>query len=163
MEQTLLWLLAISLVMVGLAGTILPMFPGIPFVFGGLLVAAWIDHFERVGWITLTVLGTLMLLAIAIDFIAGTLGAKRVGASPLALWGATIGAVVGIFFGFVGLFVGPFIGAFVGEFIAMGKLGNAGKVGFATWIGLLFGAVAKIAVSFVMVGIFVAAYLLNGT
>jgi uncharacterized protein YqgC (DUF456 family) len=106
-------------------------------------------------------LGSLTVAAVLIDFVAAGLGAKRVGASKLALAGATIGTIVGIFFGLIGLLAGPFIGAVAGEFIARGQLGDAGKVGVATWLGLLFGTLAKIAVAFTMLGIFAASYLLG--
>ena len=161
MEQTLLWLLAIVLIFLGLAGTILPVLPGVPLVFGGMLVAAWIDNFQRVGWITLTLLGLLAAAAMLVDFLAGAFGAKRVGASPRAMLGATLGAIIGIFFGLPGIIVGPFAGAFVGEWSVRGKLGAAGKVGIATWLGLVFGALAKIAVAFIKLGVFVVSYLLN--
>lgn len=161
MEQTLLWLLAIALIFLGLAGTIVPVLPGVPLVFGGMFVAAWIDNFQRVGWITLTLLGLLAAAAMLVDFLAGAFGAKRVGASPRAILGATLGAVIGIFFGLPGIIVGPFAGAFIGEWSARGKLGAAGKVGIATWLGLVFGALAKIAVAFVMLGVLVVSYLLN--
>jgi uncharacterized protein len=158
-EVYLLWILAGVLVLVGLAGTILPMLPGVPFVFGGLLIAAWIDNFQRIGWPTLTVLAVLTAVALIVDFVATMLGAKRAGASKLALVGAAIGSVVGIFFGLIGIFIFPFVGAVIGEFIERRKLGQAGKVGFATWLGLLFGALAKLALALTMIGIFVIAYL----
>jgi uncharacterized protein len=161
MDANWLWILAVLLVLVGLAGTLLPALPGLPFVFGGLLLGAWIDNFQRVGWVTLTILAILTVAAIAIDFFAGMLGAKRVGASKMAMVGAGIGAVAGIFFGLIGIFIGPFIGAFAGEYLERGKLGNAGKVGVATWLGLIFGAILKIGVAFVMLAIFVFAYIMN--
>jgi uncharacterized protein len=157
-EVYLLWALAGILVLVGLAGTILPMLPGVPFVFGGLLIAAWIGDFQRIGWPTITILAILTALAIVVDFVATLLGAKRAGASKLALLGAAIGSVVGLFFGIVGIFVFPFIGAVIGEYLQHQKLGNAGKVGVATWLGLLFGALAKLALALTMIGVFAIAY-----
>jgi hypothetical protein len=127
-------------------------------VFGGLLIAAWIGNFQRIGWPTLTVLGIMMLLAMAIDFIATLLGAKRAGASKLALAGAAIGSIVGLFFGLIGIFIFPFVGAVIGEYLQHQKLGQAGKAGMATWLGLLFGALAKLALALTMIGIFTAAY-----
>jgi uncharacterized protein len=157
-EVYLLWALAGILVLVGLAGTILPMLPGVPFVFGGLLVAAWIGDFQRIGWPTITILAILTALAIVVDFVATMLGAKRAGASKLALVGAAIGSIVGIFFGLVGIFIFPFVGAVIGEYLQHQKLGNAGKVGVATWLGLLFGALAKLALALTMIGVFAIAY-----
>jgi uncharacterized protein len=157
-EVYLLWILAGALVLVGLAGTILPMLPGVPFVFGGLLVAAWIDNFQRIGWPTLTILALLTAMALVVDFVATMFGAKRAGASKLALLGAAIGSIVGIFFGLIGIFIFPFVGAVIGEFIERRKLGQAGKVGLATWLGLLFGTLAKLALALTMIGIFIVAY-----
>lgn len=157
-ETILLWTLAVVLVLVGLAGTLIPVLPGVPFVFGGLLVAAWIGDFQRIGWPTLTVLGALMLLAMLIDFLAATIGAKRVGASSAALIGATVGSVIGLFAGLVGIFIFPFVGAIAGELISQRNLRQASKVGFATWIGLLLGSVAKLALAVTMIGVFVIAY-----
>ena len=157
-EVYLLWGLAAALVLIGLAGTLLPALPGVPFVFFGLVVAAWIGDFQRIGWPTLTILGVLTVIAIVVDLVATLLGAKRVGASKLALLGAAIGGVAGLFFGIVGIFVFPFVGAVVGEFIARNELGQAAKVGVATWLGLLFGALAKLALALTMIGVFVIAY-----
>ena len=154
----LLWGLAAMLVLIGLAGTLLPALPGVPFVFFGLVVVAWIGDFQRIGWPTLTILGALTAFAIVVDIIATLLGAKRVGASKLALLGAAIGGVAGLFFGIVGIFIFPFVGAVVGEFIARNELGRAAKVGIATWLGLLFGALAKLALALTMIGVFVIAY-----
>jgi hypothetical protein len=156
----LLWLLVVALVLVGLAGAVLPALPGVPLVFAGLWLAAWIDGYARVGGWTLGVLAVLTLLAMAVDLIATALGAKKVGASRQAIAGAALGTLVGIFFGLPGLLLGPFIGAVAGEMSVRGGLGQAMNVGVATWIGLLFGTLAKLALSLAMVGIFIAAYFL---
>ncbi|MBA2689866.1 MAG: DUF456 domain-containing protein [Burkholderiales bacterium] len=156
--EILLWIAVVVLVLVGLAGVVLPALPGTPFVFIGLLLAAYIDDFTRVGWPTLTILGVLTAMAIGVDFFATALGAKRVGATSKAMWGATLGTIVGIPFGFVGLIVGPFIGAVVGELIARRDLIQASKVGVGTWIGILLGVAMKIALIFTMLGVFITAY-----
>ena len=163
MDATLapwLWFVVFLLVGVGLAGTVLPILPGVPMIFIGLWLAAWIDGYERVGGFTMGLLGVLTLLSVVVDFAASALGAKRVGASPRAIWGAAIGSIVGIFFGLPGLLLGPFVGAVAGELSVRGDSGKAAKVGIATWLGLLFGALAKIALSFAMIGIFVLFYFL---
>lgn len=155
----LLWALVGILLLAGLAGTILPALPGVPLVFGALLLAAYLDGFTRVGWPTLVILGVLTALAMLADFVATLLGAKRAGASRLALVGAAVGSVLGIFSGLWGLLVFPFIGAVVGELISRKQLGHAGKVGFATWLGLLLGTIAKIAIALTMIGVFTVSYL----
>lgn len=154
------WMLLVAALMVlaGLAGSVLPALPGVPLVFGGLVVAAWADDFQRVGWITLTLLGLLTLLSFVIDFGATALGAKRVGATKLAIVGAAVGAIAGIFLGIPGLILGPFVGAVAGELISHGKVEQATRAGVATWVGLLFGTLAKLALVFTMVGVFLLAY-----
>ncbi len=156
--STLLWLAAIILVLVGIAGIVVPAIPGAALVFAGLVLAAWADNFERVGWISLAVLGLLTLISFAIDFYTTSLGAKRVGASKLAIFGAAVGMFVGIFFGFFGIFVGPFAGAFLGEYIMRKDLKQSAKAGAGAWLGIVFGIAAKIALVFTMIGIFVLAY-----
>lgn len=152
--------LAIVLVIIGLAGTVLPALPGVPLIFGGLLLIAYQDGFNKVGVITLVILGLLAIVAVAIDYVAAFFGAKRVGASRLALIGATVGTLLGLFFGFLGLIVGPFVGAAAGEFIARRDAFQAGKVGLATWLGIVIGVAAKLGIAFLMIGIFVTKYLL---
>jgi len=161
MNSTGWWILAIALILIGLVGTFLPGIPGAVAIFGGMLLAAWIDDFQRVGWITLTVLGVLTALTFVADIVGGLLGAKRVGASRQALIGAAVGAVVGVFFGLIGLIVAPFIGAVAGELLARQQLGPAARVGLGTWIGLAAGALAKVALVFAMLAIFVTRYLIG--
>ncbi|NLG76736.1 MAG: DUF456 domain-containing protein [Xanthomonadaceae bacterium] len=160
MSPVVLWVLAILLMIVGALGILLPALPGVPLIFAGMVLAASIDDFQRIGWLTLTVLGFLTVTAFVVDFAASALGAKRVGASGRAVWGAVIGTLVGLFFGFVGLVLGPFIGAVIGEISVHGRLHQAGRVGVATWMGLIFGALFKLAIAFSMLGVFVFAYFL---
>ena len=158
MEPLALYLLAAILVIVGVLGTVLPVIPGALLIFGGLFLAAWADAFARVGWLPLGIIGLLAALSWVADFVASILGAKRVGASPLALLGATLGGIGGIFLGIPGMILGPFVGAVAGELLARGGLRKAGKVGLGTWIGLLAAAVAKVFLAFMMIATFFIAY-----
>ena len=160
MSPFALWTLAIALMLAGVAGLILPALPGVPLMFAGMVVAAAIDDFQRIGWIILTVLGVLTLIAVAVDFLASVWGVKYAGASKRAIWGALIGTVVGLFFGFAGLIFGPFVGALIGELTVHGRLHQAGRAGIATWLGLIFGTLAKVAIAFAMLGVFALAYFL---
>ena len=158
--QILLWLLAALLIVTGFAGLILPAVPGIPLVFTGLVLLAWAENFTYVGWVTLTLLGLLALLSYGVDFLAAALGAKRFGASPRAIWGATLGALVGLFFGLPGIVLGPFAGAVIGEFSRRASARAATHAGVGAVIGLLFGALLKVALAFTMIGVFVVDRLL---
>jgi uncharacterized protein len=156
--QVALWIASLAMMVVGFVGSIMPGMPGVPIIYAGMWLAAWIDDFTRVGWVTLTILGILTALAVIIDLVASVLGAKRVGASRQAMIGSVIGGIAGIFFGFIGLLLGPFIGAVAGELIARRSIANATRVGVATWIGFLVGTMAKIALAVSMLGIFMTSY-----
>jgi len=158
LTEILLWLLAGALILVGLAGAVLPAIPGVPLVVAGAWLGAWLDDYTRVSGWTVLVIGVLGAIAMAMDFIATALGAKKVGASHQAVTGAAVGTLVGVFFGLPGIVLGPFVGAVVGEVLARGNLEQAMSVGVGTWMGLLFGTLAKLALSLVMVGVLVFAY-----
>lgn len=152
-----MWLASAALILLGLAGTVLPLLPGTLLVWSGVLLGAWIDDFTRVGVGTVAIISVLAMLAWALDFVAGLMGAKRAGASKLALVGAAIGTVVGLFMGLVGVLFMPLVGAALGEYWAQKDQQRAAKVAFATWLGLVVGMLAKVVLSFVMVGIFLVA------
>ena len=157
MDIYFLWVGSVALILIGLAGTVLPVLPGTLLVWSGVLLGAWIDDFTRVSVGTVLIISVLAILAWALDFVAGLMGAKRAGASKLALVGAAVGTVVGIFMGLVGVLFMPLVGAAVGEYWAQKDQHRAAKVAFATWLGLMVGMVAKVVLSFVIVGIFLVA------
>ena len=169
-------IVAVILVVIGLAGTILPMLPGVPLVFAGLLLAAWQDSFDKVSVLTMVIIGAIAMLAWAVDFFASMITAKKVGASKYALWGAGIGAVIGIAGGIVGLIIGPAIGAVIGELISHQKANKesnnqtdiqtsskdatikATTVGIAAGLGFVLGLAIKIVLALTMLAIFAYAY-----
>ncbi len=157
-SMILLWALVVVLILIGLAGTILPAMPGVPMVFAGLFLAAYLGNFERIGWPTLTLLAVLTVVAMLADFVATLLGAKRAGASKLALVGAAVGSVIGVFSGLWGLLLFPFVGAVAGELINRQQIGQASRVGLATWLGMMVGVLAKLAIALTMIGMVVIAH-----
>lgn len=158
MDQTsLYYLIAGVLIVIGLLGTVLPVLPGLPLMFAGMLLAAWAGGFEHIGAGTLTALGLLVLLSIAVDLASSILGAQRSGASKKGLWGAGIGGFAGIFFGIPGLVAGPFLGASLGE-VAHGRpWRDASRIGLGTWLGLLIGAILKLMLALAMLVLFALA------
>jgi hypothetical protein len=160
LEITLLWVLSLALIVLGLAGTVLPLLPGTVLVWGGIVLGAWIDDFARVGTTTVVMVSVLAVLAWALDYVAGLMGAQKAGASKQALLGAAVGTVVGLFMGLVGVLFMPLVGAAIGEYVARKDQTRAVKVGFATWVGIMVGLIAKMVLAFTMVGIFVAALLI---
>jgi uncharacterized protein YqgC (DUF456 family) len=156
MDWTILWWLLSGLIIIaGLAGTVVPALPGVPLVFLGLFTGAWIGDFQTIGWATISVLAVLALLAWIVDFVAGAAGARYLGASSRAFWGASIGAVAGIFFGVVGMLLGPFIGAVLGELSGGSNAIQSGRAGVGAWIGMVVATAVKLAIAFLMIGIFI--------
>lgn len=155
-----LWTAVVVLMVLGVAGVVLPVLPGTVLIFAAILLGAWIDDFARISGWTVGVAAVLMVISVICDYVAAALGAKRVGASRQAVIGAATGTLLGIFSGLWGLVFMPLVGAAVGEYLVLRDLQRAGRVGMATWVGLLLGTAVKIAIAFTMLGMFIAALLI---
>jgi uncharacterized protein YqgC (DUF456 family) len=158
--SVLLWVVAIVLIGVGLAGVVLPALPGTMLIFAGLVIAAWADGFARVGVWTLAVIGVIGAASYGVDFVAAAVGAQRLGASRRAVIGAALGTLLGLPLGIPGLIFGPLVGAVLGELSINRDWRRAGRVGIAAWIGFAVGTAVKIAMAFSMIAIFLAALFL---
>ena len=156
----MLWAVAIILVVVGVAGTVLPAMPGAVLVFAGIFLAAWVDDFTRIGPWTLVLLGLITIASYAVDWVSSAIGVKRSGASGRAVVGAALGALFGLFLGLPGLIMGPFAGAVLAELTVRRDLRGAGRAGLGAWLGFLVGTVAKLALVFAMIGVALAALFL---
>jgi len=137
----------------------LPALPGTTLILAGLWLVAWADGFSRVSIATLALISIVGAATFAVDFVAASLGAKRVGASRRAVIGAALGMIAGLFFGLPGIVIGPFAGAVVGELTLNRDVRRAGRIGMAAWIGLLVGTIVKVGLAFLMIGIFLIAFL----
>jgi uncharacterized protein YqgC (DUF456 family) len=161
--EILLYVIAVILIVAGLAGAVVPSLPGIPMIFGGIWLIAWMDHFRHLGlwWLLgIVLVGTIGLI---LDLVAGALGAKRVGASQLAVWGALAGTLIGLFFGLPGIVLGPFLGAVTGELASGNSVLRSAHVGVGTWVGLIFGTLIKLISSVMMVALFGTGWWWNGS
>jgi uncharacterized protein len=157
----LLYVAAAALIVVGLIGAIVPALPGIPLIFGGIWLIAGIDHYQHLGLWWLLAIAGVGVVGLMLDLFAGALGAKRVGASRLAVGGALAGTVIGLLFGLPGLLLGPFIGAMLGELASGNSVLRATHVGAGAWFGLIFGAIIKLVSSLMMVALFGAGWWWN--
>lgn len=153
----ILWFAGTLLVMaIGVFGCVFPGIPGTPLIF-----AAAVGHRLIVGesgaqtWVLVT-LGVLTLLSMAADFAVSMYGAKSLGASRLGIIGAAMGGLVGLFFGPFGILLGPFIGAFALEFAGGRAWRDSAKAGAGATLGLLVGAVGKVACAVSMSFLFAA-------
>jgi uncharacterized protein YqgC (DUF456 family) len=156
----LLWIVAVLLIGVGLAGVVLPALPGTMLIFAGLVLAAWAEGFSRVGVWTLALIGLIGAASYGVDFVAAALGAMRLGASRAAVVGAALGTLLGLPLGLPGLVFGPLLGAVLGELSSNRDWRRASRVGLAAWLGFAVGTAVKIAMAFSMIAIFLAALFL---
>lgn len=144
----LAWLgtaLALTIMFVGLAGIVLPLLPGAPLIFLGMVVFGLFYGFCSFTWLFWTGQGLLLVLVYATDYIASMLGTKHYGGSKAAIWGCVIGGVVGLFtLGPLGIILGPLLGAITGELISKRPPAQAVKAGIGTVLGLAGGAVIKV-------------------
>ncbi len=140
------WLIVgILLVALGILGAILPILPGLPISYLGLLLL----HFTKVIyfpdnflWIALI----LLIVAQALDYFVPLWTTKYFGGSKWGVWGCFVGMIVGIAFGTLGVILGPIVGAIVGELISGKKANSAIKSGVGSFVGFLGGIVLKMVV-----------------
>jgi uncharacterized protein YqgC (DUF456 family) len=158
--DVVLWAVAVILVGVGIVGIVLPALPGTILIFAGLLVGAWADDFMRVGPLMLVLIAIIGIATYGVDFVASALGAKHLGASKRAMAGAALGTVLGLFLGLPGIIAGPFLGAIAGELTVHRDWKRVGKAGLAAWIGFVIGTGVKVALAFLMIGLFAAAFVI---
>jgi uncharacterized protein YqgC (DUF456 family) len=161
-DQVFGFVIVLIVMLLGLAGAILPGLPGTPLVFlAALGHRLWFQD-RSVNWWVIATLGVLMAVSLAVDFLATSLGAKGLGATWRGMVGAAVGAIVGLFFAPIGLILGPFLGAMLLEAIGGRDWRESGKAGLGAAIGFLAGTVGRIACCVAMIGLFVLSLLLHG-
>jgi uncharacterized protein YqgC (DUF456 family) len=159
--DVLLYVAAVSLIIVGLVGAIVPALPGIPLIFGGIWLIAGVDRYHHLGLWWLLGIAVVGAIGLTLDLLAGALGARRVGASMSAVWGALVGTVTGMFFGLPGLLLGPFVGAVLGELASGNSVLRSTHVGVAAWLGWIFGTIVKLVSSLTMIALMCAGWWWN--
>jgi len=153
-QSLILWIIGAILTVTGLSGLLLPIVPGAPLLFLGLLFGAWAEDFNYIGVWTLLLLAIMAALTYVVEFAASILGAKKYGGSKRAMIGVAIGGVAGLFLGIPGILIGPFVGAVIGELSLQRSLDEASRAGFGTVVGLALGVAGKLAIGIAMIGLF---------
>lgn len=145
--EILLIVLAIILLILGVIGCIIPMLPGIPLSYAGLLIL----HFTTSAQFSNTQLIIWLLVVVilqVLDYITPLLGSKYSGGSEYGNRGCIAGTIVGLFFMPWGIIMGPFLGAVIGELLGGRDIHNALRAGVGSLIGFLIGTLAKLVAAF---------------
>jgi len=149
MDYFLITLGIISIIS-GIFGCVLPVLPGPPLSYAGLLLLHFSSkyHFSArflIIWAIITA------VVYALDYVIPAIGTKKFGGSKWGVWGSIIGLLVGLFF-FppLGIIIGPFAGAVIGE-LSSGKDSSAAlKSGFGSFAGFMAGTLLKLIASGLM-------------
>ncbi len=154
--DTLMLTVIFIFMIIGIAGTLIPLVPGLPLIAAMVLIYAVLDGFQT---ISLTVLAIFLLLTgvgMAADFLSATIGAKKYGADRLGVYGSIVGMVIGLLtMGPLGLVLGPLAGAIIGETLSGKDFQSALKTGLGSLIGFLGGALIQFLIALLMVGYFI--------
>lgn len=137
------------LVLVGFLGSVLPIIPGPPISWAGLLLLKWTNYADDHGAAyenTLWILLFFVILVTILDYVVPIMGTKKYGGSKRGVWGATIGVVVGLFFGPLGIIIGPFLGAYIGEISTGKREKDALRAAWGSFVGFLLGVGLKLMV-----------------
>lgn len=144
----------------GVIGSFLPILPGPPLSWIGLLFLHLTKVVEN-DWLFLSITLIVALVVFALDYIIPVLGSKKFGGSKAGMLGTTVGLLIAIFFpilGFLGIIVWPFIGALVGETINKSDTQTAIKAAFGSFLGFLTGTFLKFIVAVVYFGFFLMTF-----
>jgi len=144
--------------LIGILGSFLPVLPGPPISWVGLLLLHLTDAVPQ-NWFFLGITLVLALLVFVLDYIIPAMGTKKFGGSKAGMFGTMIGLLVAILFpvlGIFGIIIWPFVGALVGELINKADQKTAVKAAFGSFIGFLTGTFLKFLVTIIYLGLFVA-------
>ncbi len=143
---------ALLVMLVGLAGTVLPVIPGIPVIFLAMLGYDWTTSFQVLGPYFLGTMLILVILSWVADYFSGVVGAHKYGASTWGKIGVIVGGIAGFLLGGpIGLILGPLAGVIIAELLAGKNWSEAMSTGWGTFVGILAGSVARLAIATIMI------------
>ncbi|MFO8087116.1 MAG: DUF456 domain-containing protein [Bacteroidales bacterium] len=147
------------LLLIGLAGCLIPVIPGPPVSYAGLLLLHFTEQYSfepktLIIWLSITLLVTLL------DYVVPIYGTKKLGGSRKGVWGSTIGLIFGLIIaptgiGAIAIIIGPFAGAYIGEMMEYNDSRRALRSAFGSFIGFLTGTLMKLIVSGIILILFI--------
>ncbi len=157
--SVILCIVAGILLLAGFLGTFVPILPGAPLAWAGLL-AAHFSIYNDISILCLIITGVIAVLVSIADNIFPVTMTKKFGGSKYATTGATIGLIIGFFTGPWGIILGPFFGALVGELINKeGRNEGVLKAAFGAFMGFLLGTGLKMITVLAFIWIFVISFM----
>ena len=143
----LIMVLAIILMVGGIVGCVLPILPGVPLAYAGLLLLHFtgLAHFSTAQLIVWLIVVVVLQV---VDYITPLLGSKYSGGTSFGNRGCVAGTLLGLFFMPWGIILGPFLGAVAGEMMGGSDFPHAVRAGIGTLIGFLLGTLLKVIVCF---------------
>lgn len=152
-----LLIIGFVLMFVGILGSFLPVLPGTPISWAGLLLLHLTSAIPN-DWVFLGTTLAIAIMVFALDYIIPVWGTKKFGGSKWGMIGTTIGLLVALFFpvlGFFGIIIWPFLGALAGELISKADQKTALKAAFGSFLGFLTGTFLKFMVTIIYLGLFI--------
>ena len=153
--DTFLIILGAICLLIGILGCVLPVLPGVPLAYCGLLLLHATDKVQF-SWQFLVIWAVVTIVVQVLDSVVPIWGTKKFGGSKMGVWGSTIGLLVGLFFGPWGIVLGPFLGAVVFELIDGKNTRLALKAGWGSFVGLMTGTILKLICCGLMTYYFIA-------
>lgn len=150
------FVMAVILMLPGLIGVFLPIVPGIPYMLVIALAYGFLDRFQHLSFEELVLLAVIALFSIAVDYLAGVIGAKKAGALKTSLAYGVIGLLLGmIFLPPFGGFIGLFFGILLAEYAQHSDGKRALKVSYASVLGMITGMAVNLALGLIFIGVFI--------
>ena len=156
MLDIIAWIVIVVLFVVGMAGAVYPILPGVLAIYAAFFVYGFMISFEPFGWFFWTIQTLILAVLFFADYAVNAWGVKRYGGSRASVIGSTIGIIAGPFvIPAFGLIIGPFAGAVLGELLAGSSIDKSLKVGWGSLIGLFTSVVVKVVLQAAMIILFV--------
>lgn len=154
--EILAWTIVILLFMIGMAGTVYPILPGVIAIYAAFFVYGLMISFKPFGFWFWAIQTTIFIVLFIADYVVGAVSVKKYGGSRASMIGMTIGLLIGPFvIPVAGLVLGPLLGAILGELTKVQDVKHALKVGWGSIVGLFASIVTKIGLQSLMIVIFV--------
>mgnify|MGYP006323908601 FL=1 len=154
--EIILFTISLIIMIVGMAGIVVPIIPSTPLIWFGVFFYAIFTHFEKITWMILLIFAMLTIFSIVLENLGNIYGAKRFGATRWGIIGSIAGTGVGFYMGGpIGLILGPIVGTIIFEIIGGKDYTGALKSGLGNFVGFMGGSVIKIIIGLTMISIFI--------